>query len=228
MVNASPARPRTPTPRPAEKGKMKATVVPPATLPKPQPPIARAAQPMPKMPQAPKAAPKAHASHAPPLPPSYAKAAAPGPTRPKPVTRPSLVVSLHNPIHISMLQSKAMTPAPRLVDACNEALASEAHHANIWLSAAKWAPSGNLVIFAGPETSLTQLQSAHHIIVTAVKGALPGTSALSSHPNVKWSKLLIRSVPTGVTDRISQAHSREACHQALLADNPSYRRLQVT
>jgi hypothetical protein len=101
---------------------------------------------------------------------------------------------------MSMLQSKAMTPAPYLVNTCNEALTSKAHHANFWLSAAKWAPSGNLVIFTDPETSLTQFQAAHHIIINAVKGALLGTDALSSHPNIKWSKLLIRSMPTGVTD----------------------------
>jgi hypothetical protein len=96
-----------------------------------------------------------------------------------------------------------MTPASYLVDMCNEALTSEARHANIWLSAAKWAPSGNLVIFAGPETSLTQLQSAHHIIVLAVEGTLLCASTLSSHPNVKWSKPLIGSVPTGVTNHVS-------------------------
>jgi hypothetical protein len=87
---------------------------------------------------------------------------------------------------------------------------------------------GNLVVFAGPETTLTQLQSAHHIIVAAIEGALPGASSLSSRPNVKWSKLLIRSMPTGVTDRSSQAFSHKECHQALLHDNPSYCHLQVT
>jgi hypothetical protein len=123
---------------------------------------------------------------------------------------------------MSILQSKAMTPPPIIIDGYNEALTSEAHYTNVWVSAAKWAPLGNLVIFAGLETSLTQLQSTYHIIVTAIKGALLGTGTLSSHSNVKWSKLLIRSMPTGVTDQTLLVHSHEKCHQALLCDNPSY------
>ena len=114
------------------------------------------------------------------------------------------------------------------MEVCNEALGSEARYASVRLSAAKWAPLGNLVVFAGPDTTLTQLQSAHHLITSAIEGALPGAASLSSRPNVKWSKILIGSVPTGVTDRTSQAHSCEECHQALLRDNPSYRRLRVT
>ena len=96
-----------------------------------------------------------------------------------------------------------MTQAPHLVAVCNEALESEAYHANIRLSAAKWAPLGNLIVFAGPDTTLTQLQSANYIIIAAIKSALLGAGSLSSCPNVKWSKLLIGSVPTGVTDRSS-------------------------
>ena len=61
-------------------------------------------------------------------------------------------------------------------------------------------------MFAGPETSLTQLQAAHHIIVGAVEAALPTPTPLSSCPNVKWSKVLINTVPTGVTDN-SPAYS---------------------
>jgi len=113
------------------------------------------------------------------------------------------------------------------VDACNEALQSDARHANVRVSAAKWAPSGNLVVFAGPDTNLTQLQTSHHIITSAIEAALPKPTPLASRPNVKWSKLLINSVPTGATD-ISPAITREECHQALLHDNPSYRRLRIT
>ena len=196
MAEASPDCAVTPTPRPKEKGKMKAKVTPspappPTAPPTTQPPAASA--PAPKVP---KATQKAHASYAPPPPPSYAKVMAPRPAQPKPVTRPSLVISLHNPQHHSMLQSLAMLQAPRLVEICNKALGSEAHYASVRLSAAKWAPSGNLVVFAGPDTTLTQLQSAHHLITSAIEGALSGTASLSSHPNVKWSKILIGSVPT--------------------------------
>ena len=121
-----------------------------------------------------------------------------------------------------------MLQAPHLVEICNEALRSEACYTSVRLSAAKWAPSGNLVVFMGPDTTLTQLQSTHHLITSAIEGTLPGAASLSSCPNVKWSKILIGSMPTGVTDCTSQAHSHEECHQVLLRDNPSYHRLQVT
>ena len=147
-----------------------------------------------------KATQKAYASHAPPPPPSYTKVVAPRPTWPKPVMRPSLVISLYNPQHHSTLQSLAMLQAPCLMEIYNKALRSEAHYASVRLSAAKWAPLGNLVIFVGPDTTLTQLQSAHHLIISAIEGALPGAASLLSHPNVKWSKILIGSMPTGVTD----------------------------
>ena len=95
------------------------------------------------------------------------------------------------------------------------------------VSATKWAPSGNLVVFAGPDTNLTQLQTSYHIITSAIEAALPEPTPLASHPNVKWSKLLINSVPTGATN-ISLAITCEECHQALLRDNPSYHRLRIT
>ena len=162
----------------------------------------------------------------PPCPTSYAAAMAQQP-KPKPVTRPSLVISLRHATLASNLKAQAQLQAPSLVEACNEVLQSDARHANVRISAAKWAPSGNLVVFAGPDTNLTQLQSSHHIITSAIEAALPEPTPLASHPNVKWSKLLINSVPTGATE-ISPANTREECHQALLHDNPSYRRLRIT
>ena len=169
--------------------------------------------------------PKASPPH-PPRPTTYAAATA-QPPKPKPTTRPSLVISLRHSTHASNLKAQAQSQAPSLVDACNEALQSDARHANVRISAAKWAPSGNLVVFAGPDTNLTQLQSSNHIITSAIEAELPEPAPLASRPNVKWSKLLINSVPTGATD-ISPANSREECHQALLRDNPSNRRLRIT
>ena len=212
MAEASLDHAVTPTPCLKEKGKMKAKVTPSPAPPPTAPPTAQPPPASAPAPKAPKAMQKVHASHTPPSPPSYAKVAAPRPARPKPVTRPSLVISLHNLQHHSMLQSLAMLQAPHLVEICNEALGSEACYTSMRLSAAKWAPLGNLVVFAGPDTTLTQLQSAHHLITSAIKGTLPGTASLSSRPNIKWSKILIRSVPTGVTDCTSQAHFREECH----------------
>ena len=187
------------------------------------------AAPPPPTAQPPAQAPKAKAQAPTPAPTrttSYAAATASKP-KPKPVMRPSLVISLRHTTLTSTLRVQAGTLAPRLVDVCNQALESDARHANVRVSAAKWAPSGNLVVFAGPDTNLTQLQQSHHIITSAIEAALPQLVPLSSRPNVKWSKLLINSVPTGVTAS-APAHSHEECHQALLRDNPSYRRLRVT
>ena len=187
------------------------------------------AAPSPPTTQSPAKAPKANAPAPAPAPTrttSYAAATATKP-KPKPVTRPSLVISLCHTTLTSTLRVQAGTLAPRLVDVCNQALESDARHANVRVSAAKWAPLGNLVVFAGPDTNLTQLQQSHHIITSAIEAALPQPVPLSSRPNVKWSKLLINSVPTGVTAS-APAHSREECHQVLLRDNPSYRRLRVT
>ena len=224
---------RTPTPRPTQKGKMKAVATPPpAPLPVPSFPAAPRAQAPTQKPRAPRpkpsAPPAAAAPAAAPAPPpaSYAKAAASAP-KPKYHARPSLVVHIRKTVSSATLREFANTKAPILVAACNEALGSEARYANVRVSAAKWSPAGNLVVFSGPETTSAQLTAAHHIIVSAIEGALPGPISLSSRPNVKWSKLLINAVPTGVTGD-TPAHSREACHQALLRDNPSYRRLRVT
>ena len=136
------------------------------------------------------------------------------------------MISLHHSTLASNLKAQAQIWAPSLVEACNEALQSDARHANVTFSAAKWAPLGNLVVFAGPDTNLTQLQSSHHIITSAIKATLPEPTPLASRPNVKWSKLLINSVPTGATN-ILLALTCEECHQALLCDNPSYRHLQI-
>ena len=136
------------------------------------------------------------------------------------------MISLHHTTLASNLKAQAQLRAPSLVEVCNEALQSDAQHTNVRVSAAKWAPLGNLVMFAGPDTNLTQLQTSHHIITSAIEAALPEPTLLASCPNVKWSKLLINSVPTGATD-ISPALTHEECHQALLRDNPSYHRLRI-
>ena len=204
----------TPTPCPKEKGKIKAKATPsPAPIPTLPPPTAQPPVQQPQMSQAPKATHKAHASHAPPPPPSYTKVVAP---------RLGLIIFLYNPQHYSTLQSLAMLQAPHLVEVYNEALESKACYASVWVSAVKWAPSDNLVIFAGPDTTLTQLQSAHYLTTLAIEGTLPDAASLSLCPNVKWSKILVGSIPSGVTDCMSQAHSCKECHQALLHDNPSY------
>ena len=126
------------TPHLKEKGKMKAkTMLSPAPIPTLPPPTAQLPMQQPKSPQVPKATCKAHASHASPPPPSYAKVVAPRLTQPKPVIRPSLVISLCNSQHHSTLQSLAILQASCLMEICNEALESEAYYTSVRVSAAK-------------------------------------------------------------------------------------------
>ncbi|KAH9963468.1 hypothetical protein BJV74DRAFT_870909 [Russula compacta] len=45
--------------------------------------------------------------------------------------------------------------------------------------------------------------------------------------NVRWSKILIHSIPTGVSEE-QVAFSPEECHKALTKENPMYTTLTVT
>jgi hypothetical protein len=106
----------------------------------------------------PPAPPCAVASVAPSAPPpiTYAKAIASVPKL-KYHARPSLIIHLCQTSLIKPLQEVAQSKALLLVDMCNQVLSSKAYHTNIQVSAAKWSPIGNLVMLAGPKTSLTQL-----------------------------------------------------------------------
>ena len=103
-----------------------------------------------------------------------------------------------------------MAPAS-LVTVCNEALGNAPCHANVRLSAARWTPKGNLVVVGGPATSLAQLKDATSLITNTIQSTLPEpTTSLASRANVKWSKLLINGVPTGISDRSRTAPPRGA------------------
>jgi len=144
-----------------------------------------------------------------------------------PPARPSLVLSLTHHTLVSTLRAKAALAPPVLVDACNAALSADPVHANVRVSAAKWTPKGNLVVFAGPSVSCDALFATSHILTSAVSWVLPEDPAISSCLNVKWGKVLINSVPTGVSEGCPTAHSPAACWQELIANNPSLRHLKV-
>ena len=73
-------------------------------------------------------------------------------------TRPSLVLSLmHHMLFLALKTKVATVLAPVLVKVCNNMLALDPTHANIWVSAAKWTPKGNLVVFAGPDITYDAL-----------------------------------------------------------------------
>ena len=117
-------------------------------------------------------------------------------------------------------------PTPPLVIIINEALASAPFLTSTRVSAGCWTPKGNLVVIAGPDTTLAQLTSTQPIITKALADRFPGPD-LTSRANLCWSKLLVNSVPTGVTGN-SVAHAPAAIHDELLKENPTYCRLRIT
>jgi len=137
------------------------------------------------------------------------------------------VLSLTHHTLSSTLCTKAALAPPVMVNACNATLSADPTHANVRVSAAKWTPKGNLVMFAGPGVSCDALFATSHILMSAVSWVLPEDLAISSRLNVKWGKVLINSVPTGVSEGCPTAHSPAACWQELIANNPSLRHLTV-
>ena len=100
-----------------------------------------------------------------------------------PLTRPSIVLSLMHHTLTSTLKAAAATVlAPALVEVCNATLAATPQYAHVRVSAAKWTPKGNLVVFAGPGVSHDALYSAAHIINSAISEALPEDPRIS-HPS---------------------------------------------
>ena len=150
----------------------------------------------------------------------------PKPTLPPP--RPSLVLSLIGHTLDTTLKMQAGVLAPGLVGVCNDALASVLTFTSVRVSACRWTPKGNLVVFASPDMLRDQLSAASHLLTLAVAASLPDVSAhISSHLNVRWGKVLVNGVPTGVLDDSPAAHSPSACLQDLLENNPSLRPLKV-
>ena len=223
---------QTPTPQLARKGKMKEAPPHLAAKPAPAPPAPTPA------PSAPQKAPTSYAAAAATSKPtkptlqgaSKAKAQTsakpPKPTLPPP--RPSLVLSLIGYTLDTTLKTQAGVLAPGLVRVCNNALASVLTFASVRVSACRWTPKGNLVVFTGPDTLRDHLSAASHLLTSAVATSLPDASArVSSHLNVHWGKVLINGVPTDTTEG-SPAHSPSVCLQDLLENNPSLCPLKVT
>ncbi|KAI9431174.1 hypothetical protein H4582DRAFT_2063032 [Lactarius indigo] len=151
-------------------------------------------------------------------PPTFAKAAALPP-------HPSVVISLAD----IDWQGERPNP-PTLCSSINDAL-NLAQNDQVHISAVRWTVCGNLILMGSPNTLAHQLQLAiptiqqhlaeHHLDLC------PTDPPLTIRPNVKWSKILINSVPTGVSPT-SPAKSPDECHQALITENPSYASLSIT
>ncbi|KAH9008294.1 hypothetical protein EDB85DRAFT_2164642 [Lactarius pseudohatsudake] len=149
---------------------------------------------------------------------TFAKAAALPP-------RPSVVLSLAN------TNWNGSRPSPaRICEGINAAL-EHAQNDQTRVSAARWTARDNLVLTGSPDTTAQSLQLATPTIRQHFSESYPDSRVtlptLRVRPNVKWSKLLINSVPTGVSPE-SHAYTPDECHAALVGNNPTYASLHVT
>jgi hypothetical protein len=99
------------------------------------------------------------------------------------------------------------------------------------LSAARYNKKGNLILTAHHATTKSQLNSmadptTKFIVKLADTVGRPVTHPVTPRGNVKWSKILINSVPIGAGK--NGPYTIEECHISLLAHNPSYAALKIT
>jgi hypothetical protein len=137
--------------------------------------------------------------------------------------RPSAVVDL------GKTGNNSRSPPIEICKSLNRELAASTH-SQVRIAAARWTVHGNLVITAGHTTSPHQLNSALTFIAFYLKNILGITADSSNIPirtNIKWSRLLLNRIPTGITDKHG-AYSPDTCHNALMADNPAYASLTIT
>jgi len=98
-------------------------------------------------------------------------------------------------------------------------------HALLRIAAAKWTAKGNLVLTASHNNTQLQLNLAGALLKKYVTDIFDNAPIVRA--NVKWSKILINGVPTGAGEDRGP-HTPGQCHEALLAENPTYATLNVT
>jgi hypothetical protein len=123
-------------------------------------------------------------------------------------------------------------PPVYFTDIFNDALKASPLH-QVHIAATWWTAKGNLVITRGHLNTVQQLQDCTKILSKALAKdqSIPDNAPLPhppTRPNVKWSKILINGIPTGVQVPRDQAFSPEECHEALVNENPIYATLLVT
>jgi hypothetical protein len=145
-------------------------------------------------------------------------------------TRASLV--MHTDEYDFHYQPQLRPQPSYLTEVFNWALKASPHH-QIHITATKCTANRNLILTGGHMVTAQQLQNATDTLAQALvkdlsvdpNDPLPPPP---TRPNVKWSKLLINSVSTGVQEDRNQAYSSEECQDALVLENPSYASLLVT
>ncbi|KAH9075522.1 hypothetical protein EDB83DRAFT_2650101 [Lactarius deliciosus] len=172
-------------------------------------------------------------------PPTPPKAQTPvkGPTKP-PARPPSFASAAKVPARPSLVLTPAPGSSPAL--AVRKTPSEICSHLNgvlsdlcpgSSLSAVRWTKNNNLVLTAGPDTPHVYLQKATSTLTRAVASFIAASPSrripITSRENVRWSRLLINNIPTGVSPSRG-AYSPTECHDTLTRDNPAYRSLHLT
>jgi hypothetical protein len=219
-ITALPPPPAPPLPIPTPPTPLAPATPPPAPprlrKPKPSAPVA-SSQKLPTRTPAPPSKPTSAPV------PSYSAAA-------KAPARPSLVISHRSSTSDGGDEPMAVKHQPGLIVAhLNAALRASPHQASI--SAARWTSKNNLVLTGGPDTTAHNLTSSSHFLSNVLSSLLAADQSapvpISVRENLRWSRITINNIPTGV-DHTRAAYTPQECHEALLADNPVYRSLRVT
>ncbi|KAH9013062.1 hypothetical protein EDB84DRAFT_1568820 [Lactarius hengduanensis] len=159
---------------------------------------------------------------------------------PDPPISPTSHVNLHaalKPSHRPSLIARITTEDPTnrppphiLCNTINEAL-KRASHSYVHISSARWTAKGNLVLTGGHANTLQQLLSARNKISESITSKFPNihkhSKAVRIEANIRWSKLRINNIPTGVSNNRGP-WTPDECHEALLTDNPGYMKLNIT
>lgn len=122
-------------------------------------------------------------------------------------------------------------PHPHTICVTVNKVLSRSKHSQVHILAAKWMARDNIILTGGATNSLKQLLAAKVIIRQGLYSRLPflspQTNPLPITANMKWSKILINHIPTGISSTRGP-WTPEECHDALLTENPSYAALTIT
>ncbi|KAH9057032.1 hypothetical protein EDB83DRAFT_2613328 [Lactarius deliciosus] len=142
------------------------------------------------------------------------------PPPPPPPTLPSFASRAKLPARPSLVISKAHTPEGDGSLAVRHSPAAICSHLNATLG-----PSPHQVTLSAARWTAKKQPRGRGW--TRHFGSLDTPLPISARENVRWSHLLVNSIPTGVS--LSHgAFSSDELHQALATDNPAYRSLRFT
>ena len=110
-----------------------------------------------------------------------------------------------------------------------------AGHLEVRLSAAKFTKKGHFVITAHPSTTQSRLDTVSDGLAKEAERYLsaagsPTSPSLTARANVKWSKILINSVPVGIRkdEKLNRGPwTPDECHRSLIMHNPSCSSLTI-